>query len=304
MNFTASNDKARYDNWLTRLIILSLIVSLWLGCWYLLLNNQYLKDYSERGQFGDMFGVINSLFSGLAFGGIIYTILLQREELKAQREELKLTKQEFITQNETLRLQRFENTFFKLIDVHNNIVNLLKCSVVTQGGRFEREGRVIFNDVISCLRQEKGLHGNPNKYNKDDFNSQTALYKNAISQITSLSGLDFYFQSLLSILELVSTTTLLTEKGDTDKESENRRYYFKLFLSTQSGSEQTMIYYHIAYGWQISQFNDYLFKLREIEKKHSVYRYSNVSYLTQDHNYHMFLIDKFFELFYRDDAGH
>lgn len=52
------------------------------------------NDWTIRGTFGDSFGAINSLFSGLAFGGIIYTILLQRTELKLQREELKLTRKE------------------------------------------------------------------------------------------------------------------------------------------------------------------------------------------------------------------
>lgn len=53
-----------------------------------------LPDWSSRGQFGDVFGSVNALFSGLAFSGIIYTILLQREELALQRKELELTRQE------------------------------------------------------------------------------------------------------------------------------------------------------------------------------------------------------------------
>jgi hypothetical protein len=52
------------------------------------------KDWPTRGQFGDMFGVINSLFSGLAFAGLVYTILLQQQELALQREELTLTRNE------------------------------------------------------------------------------------------------------------------------------------------------------------------------------------------------------------------
>ena len=53
-----------------------------------------LPDWVTRGQFGDMFGVVNTLFSGLAFAGVIYAILLQREDLTLQREELKLTRAE------------------------------------------------------------------------------------------------------------------------------------------------------------------------------------------------------------------
>src|SRR5215211_2246931 len=43
-----------------------------------------------RGQFGDLFGGVNALFTGLAFAGVIYTILLQRWDLEVQREELRL----------------------------------------------------------------------------------------------------------------------------------------------------------------------------------------------------------------------
>jgi CRISPR/Cas system CMR-associated protein Cmr5 small subunit len=53
-------------------------------------------DWGKRGQFGDMFGGINSLFSGLAFAGLIYTIILQRKELTLQRKELILTRNELM----------------------------------------------------------------------------------------------------------------------------------------------------------------------------------------------------------------
>jgi hypothetical protein len=41
-----------------------------------------------------MFGVVSTLFFGLAFAGVIYAIFLQRDELALQREELKLTRTE------------------------------------------------------------------------------------------------------------------------------------------------------------------------------------------------------------------
>lgn len=51
-----------------------------------------IPEWSNSGLFGDTFGAINSLFSGLAFAGLLYTILLQSRELKLQRIELKLTR--------------------------------------------------------------------------------------------------------------------------------------------------------------------------------------------------------------------
>ena len=59
------------------------------------------------GTFGDSFGLLTSLFSGLAFAGLIWTILLQRIELRLQRRELEesrrqaiLTRVMNITQNQ------------------------------------------------------------------------------------------------------------------------------------------------------------------------------------------------------------
>ncbi|WP_138223243.1 hypothetical protein [Nibricoccus aquaticus] len=49
---------------------------------------------TERGTFGDMFGMANALFSGLALAGVVCAILLQREELSLQRRELELTRDE------------------------------------------------------------------------------------------------------------------------------------------------------------------------------------------------------------------
>jgi hypothetical protein len=61
---------------------------------YFFVITYLLPSLESRGQFGDMFGATNALFSGFAFLGIIYTIYLQRNELSLQREELKLTRQE------------------------------------------------------------------------------------------------------------------------------------------------------------------------------------------------------------------
>lgn len=50
-----------------------------------------LETWSDRGTFGDMFGAINALFSGLALAGVVYAILQQQEELSLHYKELKRT---------------------------------------------------------------------------------------------------------------------------------------------------------------------------------------------------------------------
>lgn len=107
----------------------------------------YIYAGEGRGIFGDMFGAINALFSGLAFAGVLYAILLQRADLKLQRYEHELSRadsaaqrEQLVAQNETLRLQSFENTFFQLLRLHNDIVNSIDLvrvgsAVVTARGR-------------------------------------------------------------------------------------------------------------------------------------------------------------------------
>ena len=66
---------------------------------------------NKAASFGDSFGVITSLFAGLGFAGVLATIFLQREELKLTRRELQETKI-------TLARQRFEDTFYRMIDLY------------------------------------------------------------------------------------------------------------------------------------------------------------------------------------------
>lgn len=56
------------------------------------------SGWAERGQFGDMFGGINAIFSGLAFASLAYALYLQRRELSLQRLELALTRRELAKQ--------------------------------------------------------------------------------------------------------------------------------------------------------------------------------------------------------------
>jgi len=69
------------------LLIFVFIIGAWIATPNIIIY--WYKYPTEAGGFGDIFGSINALFAGLAFFGIIYTILLQRDELKLQREELK-----------------------------------------------------------------------------------------------------------------------------------------------------------------------------------------------------------------------
>ena len=92
-------------------VILAAVV---IGVWIYLPNYiaKHLTDLSDRGSFGDSFGSVNALFTGLAFAGVVFTILLQIRELRLQRadflkqlEAMRQSKEEVEEQNKILRAQ-------------------------------------------------------------------------------------------------------------------------------------------------------------------------------------------------------
>lgn len=136
------------------LILFILVLAFWYFSWQyidskVMSDVESLSNHEVRGLFGDKFGAVNALFSALAFAGIIFTILLQKRELKLQREELEETRGEFIKQNETLQKQRFENTFFQLLSLHNEIVDKLKIKPI-DGETYEK--REFFVGAVKDLK--------------------------------------------------------------------------------------------------------------------------------------------------------
>ncbi len=85
-----NSDKEIGFSELTKLF--SIVIGLWILS--LILVYYIFNGWNNGAAFGDSFGAINALFSGLAFAGIIYTIFLQRRELHLQRLELNATRAE------------------------------------------------------------------------------------------------------------------------------------------------------------------------------------------------------------------
>lgn len=198
-----------------------------IGIWYL--TYLLLKDLepSDRGTLGDMFGTINALFSGLAFAGIIFTILLQRKELRYQRDELKETREEFIIQNKTLKNQRFENTFFNLISIHNQIVNDIDYDKRTRDrdGSYiylTVKGRDVFKDSFKRLDEllKNGSKGNHN-----------SIYVNFYDERKTDFG--HYFRNLYRIIKMVHETEFKSVEElslDITKIDEKRKYELSNYI--------------------------------------------------------------------------
>ena len=57
-----------------------LIIGIWRFSWWWIQCN--ITSTQDQGTFGDMFGAINALFSGLALAGVVFALIFQRQELQ------------------------------------------------------------------------------------------------------------------------------------------------------------------------------------------------------------------------------
>lgn len=71
-----------------RAVFLSLAIIVFLLLWWCIpvAIAHYFGNYTYAGAFGDIFGTVNALFSGLALFAVVGTLFLQLQELKSERE--------------------------------------------------------------------------------------------------------------------------------------------------------------------------------------------------------------------------
>ena len=146
--------------WGSLIIVLSWLFTLAAFLWL-----PPIIEVGNRGTFGDMFGGLTSIFSGMAFLGIIVSIIMQHEELKytrgtlqlqiteleltrktleAQRDELQHTretldaqKNELSSQSKTMARQQFESTFYQLHSYFERYLNGLQIQNATGRAYFK-----------------------------------------------------------------------------------------------------------------------------------------------------------------------
>lgn len=185
----------------------------------------------------DVFEAINSLFSGLAFAGLIYTIMLQRKELSLQRKELRDTRDVFQEQSSLMKFQQKVNVFFQMIENHRGVVKSLNTTTKThkhipESARSEeietkREGYEVIEDKInqlnSTLITSSSIHinkeGNLNYFSQRHPSIIKYKYKD----------LENIYTSLKMIIEFIVT------------QLDNDIIYHKIFYNAISRNEKIII---------------------------------------------------------------
>jgi uncharacterized membrane protein len=134
-NESENVEKLEDLKWILRGAIGLLILALF--AYFLYFSNLLFPDGSDQhavwGTFGDfMGGTLNPIFALFSLYAIIVTIKVQAKELELTRKamnESNTAQQEqsdsFRKQNISVKLQTFENTFFKLLEHHNGLIEKL-----------------------------------------------------------------------------------------------------------------------------------------------------------------------------------
>lgn len=260
---TSKSDKNNnQESWIVWGISIVVCFVVWLvGAWA---TRWYATHYTlpvvnnAAGLFGDSFGAVNALISAFAFAGVFVTFWLQRKELDLQRQELKAQRDEFAQQNMTLKLQRFENTFFHMMELQQQIVNDLFIKVSDKedvwedssfsGGR-DRKEVIVDNSVRG--RQVVDYIYNHYKNGRFRRGVYVNLYEKGLEGYENspyLSLLDHYFRHLYTILRYIDETDAfdLNDNGEEDIEyAFNMKYHYTTIVrATLSRYELLMLYYN------------------------------------------------------------
>lgn len=176
-------------------IIVTAIIVLWGSSWYFI-PKWYDAQSLEAGTFGDMFGAVNALFSGLAFAGLIYTITVQRQELALQREAIEM-------QTEELKLQRIETA--RSADQSEEQKRLLNLQIAM----------TTLNELIKNKNkrlESASLNDKGTDYKGIDGLRWMFLQKSDTLDAQSKQHFEYYLNSFIYILQYIVDSDLTVEQ--------------------------------------------------------------------------------------------
>jgi hypothetical protein len=199
------------------------------------------------GSVASIWSLAGLFFIYVAFLGQKQQLLHQQLEIMYSQLEVKYTrlelfgqKAEMIAQNNTLRVQKFENTFFQLLTLFNSIVNSLdlrnrKTGAVTTTGRdcFEAFYKKLSTSIIVETRKSDVVF-------TGDFsvvpicniiNAYEEFYNNNKSDVSH------YFRTLYHIIKFI-------DKSDV----ENKKQYTAIVRAQLSSYEQILIFYNCLHS--------------------------------------------------------
>jgi hypothetical protein len=183
------------------------------------------QDHNRWGVFGDYIGgTLGAIFSFATLIAILYTISLQKEDLELTREEIKKSSEALEAQSKTLKIQRFENTFFELLRFHHdNVSNMKHPSTGKSSGFFP-----YYLSKHATFLYAYSSHNQP-----ASSNSMIRTINESTKKFDKKFGyhFDLYLKNISLIIKLL------------DRAKEDRALYFHIFSSQFREDEFVLFLY-------------------------------------------------------------
>jgi hypothetical protein len=149
-------------------------------------------------------------------------LLFSQAEVRATRIELKGQKEQLIEQNNTLKLQKFENTFFQLLKNHNDIVNSIDLRI-QRSGRITAQGRDCFKSFYERIK---------GKIKKNDLRDSINAYMDYYKE--QQSDLGHYYRNMYQILKFIKESDFI----------DNAKRYSNILRAQLSSFELVLLFYN------------------------------------------------------------
>jgi len=168
------------------------IVTIFLGYW---LGVIQMNDWSKQAQFGDMFGGLNSLFSGLALAGVVFSIFQQNKNIEQQNETLELQRRDLLTQQKMLEAQLKEMS--EATAAHTMVAeqqkmqtHLLQGQMVNEENQRQAEEQRIERSSQPEFTKDSGTFINESDGFPDSIRYTIQVTKNPAKNLTATSSRD------------------------------------------------------------------------------------------------------------------
>lgn len=207
--------------------------------YFIFLGSTISSDHTKWAEFGDFFGgILNPIFGFIGLIALLLTITLQARELKLTRNELSNSSTALASQNDTLLKNNFENSFFQMLRLHNEIVESID---LVRGG-----GRINMNSPASPIVTTKGrdclrvfLSRLSENYDEEkhsgDGKTEIDVISSAYEEFYVKHGdeIGHYYRYLYNIFKFIHNSDI-----------DDKPFYSNLVRAQLSNSELVLLHYN------------------------------------------------------------
>jgi len=204
-------------------------------------NNGLSKLNSDWGTFGDYFGgILNPIFAFLGLIALLLTLRIQSRELSNSTKELKNSATALKAQGKLLNKQNFENTFFQMVKLHNDIVNSIDLHK-TQGGELIAEGRDCFKNFYKKKLESEYWMTKRATSGVSEYKRINLAYSDFYDE--HQQDLGHYFRNLYTIFKFID-----------ESNSEDKKLYIRIIRAQLSSFELGLLFYNCLHDVSSDKF--------------------------------------------------